>query len=386
MTPTPLVQAITPLLNPDPVDYVVFIGRFQMFHNGHLGVALEAFEHGRKLLLILGSADEPRTAKNPWTVSERMDMIRAALMEAGVPADRVKLGAVVDFHNTGRWQAAVQAEVNRLIIQDGGDPATARVRLIGRHKNGDASTYYLDCFPQWAPQIEVAHTVVMGATDMRNHYYANTLADDTALRAHVPAPVYQQLLAFRAHPAYVAMVREDAKIKATKAKYGEGPTLALDCVIFCGGRVLMIRRKHAPGEGLYAFPGGMLEQNETLLDGALRELNEETGLQMPKEVLRQYMRAHRNYDEVGRDPRGSVISVAFGFHLPPKSLDLAAALGDAVAPVSAMQDINPAGGDDAAEALWLTFPEVLAMRDRLFLDHYTIFNDFLDMPEMNRAA
>lgn len=383
MHAAPSVSHLASSLAAPLADYVVFIGRFQMFHNGHLGVALAAFEHGQKLIMVMGSADAARTAKNPWTAAERQAMIREALSEAGVPADRVLMGSVVDFHNNSRWGAAVNAEVNRLIALDGRDPSTARVQIIGCHKEGDRSTYYLDTFPQWAPQIEVSHAEVMAATDMRNHYYANTPEDDAQVCAHVPPAVYAQLKAFRNQPAYAAMVREDIKIKATKAKYGEGPTVALDCIIFCGGRVLLIRRKYAPGEGLYAFPGGMLEKGETLLDGALRELDEETGLKVSKDVLRQAVRTRRVYDEVGRDPRGTVISHAFGFVLPPKDWTPGDSLSPEVAPLSAMPEVIPTGGDDACETLWLTHAEAIALRHRFFLDHHHIYGDFLDAPEMN---
>jgi mutator protein MutT len=49
-------------------------------------------------------------------------------------------------------------------------------------------------------------------------------------------------------------------------------------VIADGGRVLLVRRARAPAEGLWAFPGGRLEQGESLADGVRREVREECGL------------------------------------------------------------------------------------------------------------
>ena len=44
------------------------------------------------------------------------------------------------------------------------------------------------------------------------------------------------------------------------------------------GRLLMIRRGHEPGAGLWSIPGGRIEPDETDAEALVRELLEETGL------------------------------------------------------------------------------------------------------------
>jgi 8-oxo-dGTP diphosphatase len=44
------------------------------------------------------------------------------------------------------------------------------------------------------------------------------------------------------------------------------------------GRLLVIRRGHPPGEGLWSLPGGRVEAGETDADAVVREIAEETGL------------------------------------------------------------------------------------------------------------
>jgi ADP-ribose pyrophosphatase YjhB (NUDIX family) len=57
------------------------------------------------------------------------------------------------------------------------------------------------------------------------------------------------------------------------------------------GHVLLIRRGFEPGRGLWAQPGGFLEVDETLGEGAVRETLEETGLLVePGEIVGLYSR------------------------------------------------------------------------------------------------
>lgn len=56
------------------------------------------------------------------------------------------------------------------------------------------------------------------------------------------------------------------------------PTPAVAAAVVLQGRVLMIRRRNPPNAGMLALPGGRVEPGEPLLEAALRELREETGI------------------------------------------------------------------------------------------------------------
>ena len=92
------------------------------------------------------------------------------------------------------------------------------------------------------------------------------------------------------------------------------PSVTLDNVIFSleNGElsVLLIRRRNHPFIGDLALPGGFLEMDEDLPEGAARELLEETGISgiEPFEL--------GVYGRPDRDPRGRVITVAFVSRLP----------------------------------------------------------------------
>ena len=85
--------------------------------------------------------------------------------------------------------------------------------------------------------------------------------------------------------------------------------VTVDAVIFFRKadilNVLLIQRKNEPFRDRWALPGGFLEENETMEEGAKRELEEETGLKIEK--LQQV----GAFGTPGRDPRGRTISIAF---------------------------------------------------------------------------
>lgn len=129
------------------------------------------------------------------------------------------------------------------------------------------------------------------------------------------------------------------------------PSVTTDCILVkksTPASVLLIERKHAPYEGTWALPGGFVEIDEDLEAGAIRELEEETGL--TDMVLSQF----RTYGTPGRDPRGRTISVVYYAFIDHQAIATA--------------------GDDASKAEW--FP--LNSLPPLAFDHRKIIEDFLD--------
>ncbi len=85
----------------------------------------------------------------------------------------------------------------------------------------------------------------------------------------------------------------------------ETPKLVTDVVIPAEGGVFLIRRANEPFEGEWALPGGFVEVGETVEGAAVREVREETGLEVEIERLVGV------YSEPERDPRGHNVSVVF---------------------------------------------------------------------------
>lgn len=83
------------------------------------------------------------------------------------------------------------------------------------------------------------------------------------------------------------------------------PTLTVDVVILLGEGVVLIERKRPPFKGYWALPGGHVEYGETVEEAALREVLEETGLQV------ELLDLVGVYSEPDRDPRGHYVTIAF---------------------------------------------------------------------------
>lgn len=89
---------------------------------------------------------------------------------------------------------------------------------------------------------------------------------------------------------------------------GRRPTVACDIVVLSGKTdrfVLLVKRGKEPFKGKWALPGGFMEWGESCEQCAARELNEETSL---KDVDLKLLGV---FSEPGRDPRGTIVSVAY---------------------------------------------------------------------------
>jgi len=87
------------------------------------------------------------------------------------------------------------------------------------------------------------------------------------------------------------------------------PALTVDCVVFGLDeedlKVMLIQRDLPPFEGNWALPGGFVKIEETVDEAALRELQEETGLE------NVYLEQLCTIGELDRDPRERVVTVAY---------------------------------------------------------------------------
>jgi 8-oxo-dGTP diphosphatase len=126
----------------------------------------------------------------------------------------------------------------------------------------------------------------------------------------------------------------------------KNPTPTVDCLVeLSGDRLVLIKRNNEPIG--WALPGGFVDEGEPLHAACVREVHEETGLDV--DLTEQFF----TYSDPARDPRKHTISTVF----------IGWAQGD------------PRGGDDASEAR--AFPIDQLPMGELVFDHATIVSDYL---------
>jgi bifunctional NMN adenylyltransferase/nudix hydrolase len=339
-----------------PYDTAVLIGRFQPFHNGHAALLQEALEAAPRVLVVLGSSFHARSAKNPFSWQERASMIGSTLSDQD--RERVQFVAVRDYYEDERWASEVIAAV------EGCAPEGSRVALLAFFK--DASSFYLNHFPHWHMVATQSSAEIDAAAIRRVLFEAEDIDVSLGvLDALVPRAVRQYLRAWSLLPHFAPLVHEHKAIMAYKASWKSAPYapifVTVDAVVVTAGHVLLIRRDGFPGKGLWAIPGGFVEQNERLLHAAMRELDEETQLGVLMPALSDALVEVAVFDHPDRSQRGRTITHAHFFDLK----------------LSQLPAIE--GSDDASLATWIAFEDLPAMEEQFFEDHFHILNRFLHL-------
>jgi len=129
------------------------------------------------------------------------------------------------------------------------------------------------------------------------------------------------------------------------------PAVSTDSVVFGFDgvhlNVLLVERRNDPYKGKWAFPGGFLNIDEDAPEGAMRELREETGLEI------KHIEQLGAFTAPDRDPRERVISIAF---------------------FTLVRVTEVQAGDDAAGAQWYRIDKL----PELAFDHALIFEKALE--------
>lgn len=349
-------------------DLAVCIGRFQVFHHGQLALIRQALALAPRCVVVLGSAHQARSPRNPFTWHERAEVIRLAMPEAD--RHRIHFAPVRDFYNGPRWARAVQALVDAQLTSPAATPhPTPRVVLVGHFK--DATSTYLNDFPAWALHAVPRQYGELHASDLRRAYFTSPPCDMegtlAALVEHTPPATVQFLRAWAQLPVFAQVAQEWRQLEHEKALWASAPyppvLVTVDALVRCANRVLLIQRGRSPGLGLWALPGGFIDVRETTWQSTLRELQEETGLHLLPADMAHALRATHLFDHPDRSQRGRVITHAHYFDLTDRH----------------PPEVQAA--DDAAAARWVPITELAAMEDQFHDDHFHILDHFLGLTD-----
>lgn len=309
-----------------------------------LVAALDAARaQARRVLLVVLNADDAVSPAQPFT-----NAARAALLSTVAPD--IETRWLRDRrYAPARWRAAAEALVADALGED--------TPLV--FADADEASTSLPLPPAWrAAQVRTAFATE--EAELRALLFAPGGAGRAALAARLPAALMSALDAWRASPAYAHLAAEAAFLSDYRERWWAAPFppvfVTVDNVVTWRDQVLLIERGQPPGVGQWALPGGFIDIHEPIVNACLRELTEETGLELTADDVV----ASRVFDDPLRSQRGRTITHAYRFvldHLPSPPLAV--------------------GGDDAAQARWT--PVAALAPERMFDDHYFILQAFLGL-------
>lgn len=307
----------------------IFIGRFQpVVHEGHREALKSAAAQVETLNILIGSANQCRSIKNPLSYKTRSAIVSEAMLGMGIFNFRIY--PLNDHrYNDDQWISDVRITANKV--------CSSQPILFGHMKDGND---YLSWFPEWEfRHVTSQHDI--NATQIREQWFKTR------------------------DPRMPQVVQADwdfyQKEKELFKDYPFPETLNFNCadaVLVCQGKVLLIQRKFAPGKGSWALPGGFKNSKENFLDCAIRELQEETNVRVPEKVL-----------------RGSVVASVL-FDSPKRSFGIPRNTMAVLIKIQPDADGKPPranGGDDANAARWVDISDALN-NERLYDDHADIIS------------
>jgi bifunctional NMN adenylyltransferase/nudix hydrolase len=329
-------------------DAVVVCARFQPPQRSHF----EAIEYGlgeaARVVVLCFGANESRSLINPWPNDDRARLIRAGL-PSNAAVDLIFLPDV--RYDLASWSRRAETCVDEVL------GAAARIGVITDQAPG------LDRLPlpaRWDP-IERGYAFGQDEQAARHHLlWSDGEIPWQNLESECPQSVATELRRFTRRAEYAQLRDEAVYIKSFKASWSGAPHppvfVTVDALVLWSDEVLLIRRGHPPGAGLWALPGGFVDQAETLAEACVRELYEETGLRLDPDMSTQ----RRVFDAPERSLRGRTVTHVFRFEL------------DQTASRPAVR-----GADDAEQASWVRRDDIRS--EALFEDHYAILQAMLAM-------
>jgi bifunctional NMN adenylyltransferase/nudix hydrolase len=355
------------------VSVSVVLGRFQPVHEGHRRRIQEALDTSSHVIVVIGSAERAPSIRNPFSWSDRAEMIRRMFSDRD--NDRLHFLSLRDYFHLHRWAKTLAKEVHQLAhcLNDGKNDVT--ISYLGEFE--DPSQADLPEFATWTfgstircegiDGCRIREQLLAGlANGNRSDELMETFRESlNDLNSILPQSTKQWLLEHFDYSFWHRLTKEWRTVKAVKKAWSTTPYppvfVTVDCVVRCKDQILLIRRKHPPGEGLWALPGGFIEADERIFKAALRELGEETQLWLSEEQASKYLRASEVFDHPKRSLIGRVITHAFYFDLGEQSIP------------------QVQFADDAATAEWTAFSKLPSLEAEFHDDHFFILDRFLQL-------
>ncbi len=343
----------------------IVIGRMNPPHIGHLYLIEEALSRSDYVIIVFGSADQPPTPKNPFSVGERNVLLMQMCKDRNLDTSRLILTYARDFlYSDIEWINSVKRQVNHCVMSNPNIKKNWQYTLYGYEK--DESSEYLRWFRDFwkyhqidKPYVDSQGTIV-SSTRIREAMFSTGMFSLTTnlLTETYSDSMLQWFEQWMNTQSFHQLEQDYEYYKEYKHRWEVSPFPPVfvtgDAVVFCNGHVLVVTRKGPPGRDTFALPGGFINQDETIKDCIIRELKEETRIDVPPGKLKNCMRQVVTFDAPQRSLRGRTITHA----------------GVIVLEEPALPRVR--GSDDAKTALWISLHQIERNQHRFFEDHFHI--------------
>lgn len=355
-----------------------FIGRFQPLHQKHCEIIKNALKSFDFLVILVGSCPKSaRNIRNPFEYTDVEKMIKAYLLEENISQNRVFIHILEDkLYKENEWIDEVNDYICDAKIwfthwnnKELGIDIEYHTYLVGSKK--DETSYYLDSFPQYKSYVaSVDGKKALSATEIRNDLFEDR---SDAWKEKIGSSAVVKIIEEwkmdgkrRANFEYLQSEYEFCRTYKESTRFVEASYdpifFTTDIVMIKSSYILLIERKVNPGKGLFALPGGFLGARETTVDSAIRELKEETKINLSRIEIKSNIIDSKVFDYPDRSVRGRVITNAFYVQLPDEG------------PFPIVK-----GNDDAKDAFWMPFHQMNKLNNSFFDDHWHIVDFFLNM-------
>jgi len=105
----------------------LFVGRFQPLHKGHIYTVKQIVDRGEDLVIAIGSAQYSHTPDNPFTGGERLMFWKRAIIDEGLPLERIDIVPVPDIGIHPLWVSHLRSLVPHFDMAYSHNPLVRRL-------------------------------------------------------------------------------------------------------------------------------------------------------------------------------------------------------------------------------------------------------------------
>lgn len=255
----------------------VFIGRLSGLHEGQMQNIMHGLMNYERLIVFIGSVNTRRTEKNPFTYEERRDVLYES-----VPSqfhNKLSVLPLCDHNTYDEWLTEIYSRLSAFSI-DVND-----CTLVG-HRKDKSTAEYLDIIRM--PLDEIENYKEINATEIRKSYF-----EDGIISPMLTPAAANFFRTFKLTTHYNSLQKEFVYYNHIEPKrfedypYKEDLNfVTTDAVVTCAGHVLLVKRDSDSGDDVWALAGGFKKSTLTCFDNAIKELYEETDIDIPERTIR----------------------------------------------------------------------------------------------------